>query len=242
MSKRLVIIARYNENIEWVNQLKDNILIYNKGDKFDYNFPRQDIPNIGREAETFIRGIVDTYQSLNQYQSVIFLQGNPFEHCPNLFDFLNSIQELNSYVPLTKSITTHNLPEDGYILGNSLHIFERLIGNEKTKLECEIFDVAKNSYIKNENELSEILYICTMLNLKYKSAKITWSTGAQYYVPVKFILNKSLYWWQEFHKLSILAHTYYDYQPFAYIVERIWPLIWEYSDLSLPEHYQDKVC
>lgn len=53
MSEKLVVIARYDEDLDWVKNLKECVLIYNKGNDFPYDFPRIDVPNKGREAETY---------------------------------------------------------------------------------------------------------------------------------------------------------------------------------------------
>jgi len=83
-----IVVARYNENIEWTKQFT-NVIIYNKGNKLtDYN----DIilNNVGREGHTFYKYIYDNYDKLENY--TIFLQGNPFDHSPNI------INDLNNYI------------------------------------------------------------------------------------------------------------------------------------------------
>ena len=79
-SKRIFVIARYKENLDWVYNLKGNIVVYNKSENFKYDFPRHDVENFGRETETFIKFIVQYYNQLDDYDSVVFLQGNPFDH------------------------------------------------------------------------------------------------------------------------------------------------------------------
>jgi len=75
MSYKLVI-ARYNEELDWVNNLnKDNVIIYNKGSDYVTAIKRE---NIGREVESFFYYIIENYYNLPDY--VIFLQGNPFDH------------------------------------------------------------------------------------------------------------------------------------------------------------------
>jgi hypothetical protein len=76
-----VVMARYNENIKWIIDDKSmggnyKFIIYNKGDPIDY--PCKDVPNVGRESETYFRHIVENYENLTPY--TLFLQGNPFDH------------------------------------------------------------------------------------------------------------------------------------------------------------------
>jgi len=61
------VIARYNEDISWADDLDKTVI--QKG---------VDMPNLGREAGSYLLFIVNNYEKLNgQYY---FLQGNPFEH------------------------------------------------------------------------------------------------------------------------------------------------------------------
>lgn len=72
---REVVIAKYNENINWAKKLKD-VTIYDKSN----NPVPGSIPleNIGREAHTFLYHIVTRYDTLADI--TIFLQGHPFDH------------------------------------------------------------------------------------------------------------------------------------------------------------------
>ena len=80
-----IICARYNENINWLLELKnENIIIYNKGEDDLHLFPIEKIvklPNLGREGGTYIDHIVNNYDNLCDY--TIFIQGNPVDHVWN---------------------------------------------------------------------------------------------------------------------------------------------------------------
>tara|TARA_Y100000589_G_scaffold330619_1_gene380833 strand:- start:2829 stop:3518 length:690 start_codon:yes stop_codon:yes gene_type:complete len=85
---KCLIIARYNENINWVNKHKDfKIIIYNKGDKLIENeyFKVVNLKNIGRESHTWLHHIVINYNNLDNIN--IFLQGR--------LDDLNCMAYLN---------------------------------------------------------------------------------------------------------------------------------------------------
>jgi hypothetical protein len=83
----LIVIAKFNEDMDWVKQLRYNYKIYDKS---------KDIPNVGREAETYLRYIIENYNNLPNY--VVFLQGRPFDHLKEEnVDFINtSIDSLNN--------------------------------------------------------------------------------------------------------------------------------------------------
>jgi GR25 family glycosyltransferase involved in LPS biosynthesis len=83
-----IVVARYNENIDWTTQFS-NLLIYNKGTRLGI-FNEILLDNVGREGHTYYKYIYDNYYNLNDY--TIFLQGNPFDHSPNI------IQNLKKYI------------------------------------------------------------------------------------------------------------------------------------------------
>lgn len=93
-----LVVARYKENIDWISKIQcHNIYIY---DKFsDKNIS---LPNIGREAHTYLYHIISNYHNLNDYN--IFLQGNPFPHCPNLYSQINNLSynNINDIIALNK--------------------------------------------------------------------------------------------------------------------------------------------
>jgi len=70
----VTVVCRYNEDISW---LRGECVVYDK----------KSMGNVGRESETFTQYILHYYDRLPEH--VIFLQGNPFDHCPDLWDRLD---------------------------------------------------------------------------------------------------------------------------------------------------------
>jgi hypothetical protein len=103
MVKYQLVIARYNEDIDW--SLKYNRIVYNKGQHIDESYIR--LPNIGREAQTYLYHIVHNYDSLDDY--TIFLQGHPFDHTPNLIEKLEDYKRYDK-LPDFMHISTTILP------------------------------------------------------------------------------------------------------------------------------------
>lgn len=99
-----VVIARYNEDISWVKQLNWDYLIYNKGEYISNEYKQ--IPNIGREGETYLRYIIEFYNDLPDYTA--FLQGDPFYHCPDLIYKIKHAPLDNQIVNLTNQVATDN--------------------------------------------------------------------------------------------------------------------------------------
>jgi hypothetical protein len=81
-----IVVARYNENVEWTLQFT-NVIVYNKGIKLTDDFNQIVLDNVGREGHTYYKYICDNYDNLEDY--TFFLQGNPFDHSPNIISNLN---------------------------------------------------------------------------------------------------------------------------------------------------------
>lgn len=92
-----IIIARFNEELNWVNNVteKYNFFVYDKGDKSDCHHVSY-LENVGRESNTFLHYIVTNYNNLGEYN--VFLQGNPFRETPNIVNILNNLKESESSV------------------------------------------------------------------------------------------------------------------------------------------------
>ena len=87
-----IVIARYQEDVSWSKEFS-NVIIYNKGEPLDQYYNEIKLDNVGREAHTYFKHICDNYDNLDEY--TIFLQGNPFDHSPNI------IQNLKKYTDET---------------------------------------------------------------------------------------------------------------------------------------------
>ena len=81
-----IIVARYNEDVSWSKQFP-NVTIYNKGVELNDGYNELFLNNVGREGHTYYKYICDNYDNLSDY--TIFLQGNPFDHTPDIISFLN---------------------------------------------------------------------------------------------------------------------------------------------------------
>lgn len=71
-----LIIAKYRENVTWADALGYDYIVYDKGGNDDPN--ARILPNIGREAHTYLTHIVREYEQLADMN--VFLQGDPFDH------------------------------------------------------------------------------------------------------------------------------------------------------------------
>lgn len=229
-SKNLIIVARYNEDIEWARDLDGDIIIYNKGEDWPWeDIPRIDTENYGREGETFVRAILEFYDNLSNYENVIFLQGSPHEHCKNFIDLINNNNDKN-IIYVTDSLTIEKYPSTPYI--NNFHL---AIVNLLFKRKEDIFKInvsfAENPSKDYENFalFEESMGLCTVLGINYFDEQVVYSTGAQYIVPVNNILSKKSDWWNILHELFLYYSKEKKFESWTYSLERIWPLIWKHT-------------
>ncbi len=103
-----LVVARFNEDVGWVEQFKTHPLLRKT---LVYEKQKQDselsLPNIGREAHTYVHHIVANYDDLADY--TVFVQGTPVDShnwllgpLPELLDF----QQDQDFVPLTKTFVS----------------------------------------------------------------------------------------------------------------------------------------
>lgn len=101
----IVVIARYNKELDWLEKLKLPFVIYNKGnDDLNYDYIKSE--NVGRESETFIRYIIDDYDNLPN--KIVFLQDDPFYHSSDVINKINNYIG-DSLLPLSDWITDSDL-------------------------------------------------------------------------------------------------------------------------------------
>lgn len=170
-----IIIARYNENVEWIKYFIDieniNIIIYNKGnDNIDELNPKK-IENVGREGHTYYYHIYNNYNILSDF--TIFLQGNPFDHSPNLIYNIYKILIDDNYNSnfnyLSEYILSCNLNSCKYHANLPIRSVYEKIFNIFDKENFDFnFGAGAQFIIKKENILKHpkefYLNICNLLN------------------------------------------------------------------------------
>jgi hypothetical protein len=87
-----IIVSRYNEDISWTKEFS-NVVIYNKGETLKGDYNEIELENVGRESHTYLRYICDNYEILDEH--IIFLQGHPFDHSPNIIKNLKKYTSEN---------------------------------------------------------------------------------------------------------------------------------------------------
>ena len=114
------VIARYNEDLSWLKELKNKkITIYNKG-KDDISYDSIKLPNIGRESHTYLTHIIQNYNNLADI--TIFTQGNPFTHSP---DFIELVKDPSLFEPIQPLTAYYSPPFENARDINKKYILEK---------------------------------------------------------------------------------------------------------------------
>ena len=117
-----VVIARYNENLSWIesNFPCDKVTVYNKG-LDNLNLPSNcqviKLPNIGRESHTYLHHIIENYNNLAN--RTLFLQGDPFDHKSFIYNPLSKYKTINTG-HICKNIIAVCVYDNLYKMSNSL--------------------------------------------------------------------------------------------------------------------------
>lgn len=209
------VIAKYKEDLSWTKDLPCEVIVLNKDPddsswEINYN-------NIGRESESYTRYIIDNYDTLDINDTIIFLQGNPFDHL--------SKEELLSVLPIdgNPGVISH-LPIPLRNRWTYIHQANNFI--------CYKDGVYNNFKTPADPMMSWNLtvYFAEYLGLP-KFDYVVSHTGAQWVVPVKYIRNKSKQWWENARTVHYLENK--DLALVAgYCMERLFEMIWYHSDLE----------
>lgn len=215
----LIVIARFNEDLKWLDNLDCDVVIYNKGEDIDPKYNAIKIENYGREAETYLRAICEFHEKIEHYYDhVTFLQANPFDHNNEILKFLpqnnNEIKYSHPYF----------LTQNNY---RWISLYYKQFGADKneidTKFTYETYDWVKTSSISDiyVNVLKN-----TMLNLG-----LPWYDSyicfphAQFVIPKKYICAKPISWWKNAYKVfeeSENAYKNLNYPGMPYVFEQLW--------------------
>ena len=165
-----IVVAKYNENVDWTKKLIHNVTIYDKSEHPIEGSIK--LKNVGREGETFLYHIVNNYHNLDDV--TVFLQGNPFDHLQLLVGWrvITTDEEKNKVID---KMNTELNDDCGFsTFYQVLHNCPDGTNNVSAKNDCiKYYGVSYNSF--------------------------TVSPGAQYIVPKKNILSRPLEFWKNLH-------------------------------------------
>jgi hypothetical protein len=95
----MIIIARYNEDLNWIFPYRDCTLIYNKGLDDILGFPNViPLKNVGREGDTYLHHMINYYNNFSDRTT--FLQGETLTHNDTLLFALDNYEKMDAFQPL----------------------------------------------------------------------------------------------------------------------------------------------
>jgi len=206
-----IVISRYNETLNWIENITnftnknrqsvaENILIYNKGEPFQqesyenkYNQIR--LPNVGREGHTIFHHIYENYDNLDEY--TFFLQGNPFDHSPNLFKNMENIINKISNNNEIKN-TEEQLINFEFLSENFYYTY--------------VFDCPHHTFLPMRITYNKV-FNCNIMENK----ELFFGSGAQFIVSKTRILKRP----REFYKNIIEILEYHVKPVEGWVIERL---------------------
>jgi hypothetical protein len=94
-----IVVARYNENLDWLMPYNDSVVVFNKGEN---NIPQfkniKTLKNTGREGDTYLRYIINNYENLPD--KITFLQGDSFSHNSTILYGIDNYEKTLHFQPL----------------------------------------------------------------------------------------------------------------------------------------------
>lgn len=231
-----LVIARYNENLNWIDKVpKDiKITIYNKGkNDIPYNYIK--LPNEGRESNTYLHHI--TYNYYNLSDRIIFVQGYPFDHSPN---FIELLKKKNIFKEIQGLTNLMNFPDNLKKASknalntklNDLLLYTEYVNNNFDP--CYPTYWYNGSFEKVINKIKETHKVENVLKYFKKKLKLK-NIDLNYLIPVnysanfsvdkKLIKKNSLEFYENMNKILLKTKEY----DLGFIIERLWLSIFNYQ-------------
>ena len=260
----LMVVAKYQESVEWIKNIKIPHLIYNKSTPKHWsnkieklNFIH--IDNIGFEEFPYLRFIVDNYHSLPN--RIIFTQAEPFPHSPYFNEIIKpEIIWMHQDVQPMSNYWSKDVP--GYILVSNTENLLKINGmypvhvdflndkNQRYNIETDSFDWYNKDqkvhcydhlfrFFDTENLRKKFFDILQITPRDFNGMKITpMCYAALISVKKEQILRHSLFFYEKLLELS----KFYNHKYFAELMEMCWLEIFGYEppqELYNKQKYQE---
>jgi len=186
-----LVVARYLENLNWLNNIPPQIQsrVYDKS-------PSGDLPNVGREAHTYLHHIVENYDALADL--TIFAQGKPFDHA---FDFHQTLRALAATADVAASDDVAAFRWLGHIIDTDDNLGARLFATWSKNNGDERLDMNGFHHALFEED---------------GPATYTFVLGAQFVASRELIRSRPLAFWRRALQISM------EFPDAAHCYERSW--------------------
>jgi hypothetical protein len=195
-----LVVARYLEDLAWLRNVPPQIqvTVYDKS-------PQGNLPNVGREAHTYLHHICARYDSLAEV--TVFAQGKPFDHA---FDFHRTLREMAQNLSSTKEFRWL-----GHIIDTDDCNGARLFATWSKNTGVERLDMrgfARALFVDENDEGPD---------------EYTFVLGAQFAVRRELIRSRSLAFWENALQVSM------DFPDAAHCFERSWNRVFGVAGIDL---------
>jgi hypothetical protein len=217
-----IIVARYNENINWLSSEMSNCIIYNKGDKLDIE-NEIFLENVGRESDTYLHYIITNYYNLPDV--VVFTQANIADHKgSNDINYLINIKNEALVNSKSRNFMIH------YDIGQNIYWDHNW--NSKTHTCWSEF-----AY-KNNKQITFLEWFITNIDLNYPNPIYIYQ-NAIFAVKKENIINKPI----EYYKKLILEVKYHNNPIEAHFFERAWYYVFDTPiSVHTTNHSRTSIC
>ena len=196
-----IVVARYNENIEWLNAEMEHCIIYNKGDRLYLNNEIM-LKNVGRESETYLQYIIQNYSNLPDV--VVFTQAQISDH--------RGVDDVNHLIRLKHEALFYSKSQPSY---KHYDIGESIDWDKKWNVRDGSY-FSYNNY-KNNHLVSYYAWFIKNINPKYPTPLKIYTNGI-FAVRKEHILFMPI----EYYKKLILEVNYSDNPVEGHFFERSW--------------------
>jgi hypothetical protein len=201
-----IIVARYNENINWLSSEMSNCIIYNKGNKLDIE-NEIFLENVGRESDTYLHYIITNYYNLPDV--VVFTQARIADHKgSDDINYLINIKNEAFVNSKSQNFAIH------YDIGQCINWDNNW--NFKNKYYWSHY------YYKNNKQITFFDWFRTNIDLNYPNPIYIYQ-NAIFAVKKENIINKPI----EYYEKLLLEVNYHNNPIEAHFFERAWYYIFD---------------
>jgi len=212
-----IVVARYNENINYLSLFKDIMIVYNKGDTpIPSIFNSMNLPNVGRESHTYLYHIIQNYDTLAN--RTLFIQGRINDH---------------KLLPIIEYFIPNEFV--GKLTKNNIQYIKLPIKHEGKYLKELISGHMKRSKYTPYEWINKIGIDISSI----KDFSMVW--GANFCVSKELIHRKPKAFYED-----IIKYVHYDINPEeGHFFERAWYLIFKHPNFILKKkvyyYYTSKI-
>lgn len=196
-----IIVARYNENIEWLNSEMSNCIIYNKGSKLDIE-NEIFLENVGRESETYLHYVITNYDNLPEV--VVFTQAKISDH--------RGSDDINYLIDIKNQALLHSRSQDFGLVYDSVNHRDL----------CKTWNLRGDGWFlrdnyKNNHPITFFEWFTTNIDINYPDPIYHYSNGI-FAVKKEKIINKPI----EYYKRLKLEVNHHINPTEGHFFERSW--------------------